>query len=121
MTPIAQQTVAVSREGGGVGGLRLWLIYQDANSGYDTYDSAVVVAPDEDAARNTHPRGPEYVFGPARLRWQDSPKPQWFRPALASQCADDTWAPPENVGVRPLGVALPQSNPGVILASFNAG
>jgi len=37
--------------------MKLWLISQDVNNDYDTYDCAVVAAVDEDAARHTHPRG----------------------------------------------------------------
>jgi hypothetical protein len=35
--------------------LYLWKIYQSTNTGYDTYDAAVVVAETEDEARRIHP------------------------------------------------------------------
>ena len=35
-------------------GLKLYRISQTVNTGYDTYDSAVVVAESEDAAREIH-------------------------------------------------------------------
>ena len=35
--------------------MNLYLISQDHNDDYDTYDSAVVAAENEDAARETHP------------------------------------------------------------------
>ena len=38
-------------------GLKLYRISQTVNTGYDTYDSAVVVAESEDAAREIHPDG----------------------------------------------------------------
>ena len=37
----------------------LYLITQSSVRGYDTYDRAVVCAPDEDTARRTHPNGYE--------------------------------------------------------------
>lgn len=78
--------------------MNLYLISQEENLGYDTHDSAVVAAEDERAARNTHPG-----FGEWGENW-------------------GSWAPsPEHVTVRLLGVAEPGTEPGVILASFNAG
>lgn len=75
--------------------LKLYLISQNANSDYDTYDSAVVAAYDEEEARNTHPDGDwEYNY---------------------------SWAEPEEVSVKYIGIATTDIEPGVVLASFNAG
>lgn len=71
--------------------MRLWLISQDINSGYDTYDSAVVAAETEDAARNISVGGA------------------------------GTWCKPEHVRVEVIGEALSGTSEGVILASFHAG
>ena len=76
--------------------LCLYHISQAVNNGYDTYDSAVVAAPDEQAAQNTHPGGSEL----ARL---------------------DTWAAPSDVKVRLLGKAAFKGEAHAICASFNAG
>jgi len=81
-------------------GLRLYKIWQDENNDYDTYDSAVVVAADEDAARGTHP----YNYG--------TMDPLKF---------GDLWAPIEKIKVQFLGPAAPGIEAGVIVASFNAG
>lgn len=35
--------------------MKLYLLTQDVNNDYDTYDSAVVVAANEEEARNIHP------------------------------------------------------------------
>ncbi len=81
--------------------LKLWRIYQDVNSDYDTYDSAVVVAEDAVAARSIHPNGPNgWRFG-----------------------GGGTWAAsPDNVGAVCIGEAAPDLEAGtVVLASFNAG
>lgn len=81
--------------------MKLWRISQDVNRDYDTFDSAVVVAPDEETARRIHPKG----------AWGVTPKPH-----------DSTWAAPEHVGVAYLGEAVDFLVEGqVIVASFNAG
>lgn len=80
--------------------LKLFLIKQDANRDYDTYDAAVVAAPNEEVARTMHPRD-------GRTNWE------WY---------SDTWcSTPEQVEVEYLGYARPGAKQGVILASFNAG
>ena len=79
--------------------MNLYLISQDKNDGYDTYDSAVVVADNEEKARLTHPdsRGIKGVG-------------LWI-----------TWTDPKNVAVELIGTAKPGTKAGVICASFNAG
>jgi hypothetical protein len=77
----------------------LWLISQDYNTDYDTYDSAVVVAETEEEARMIHPSGREAL-----------PKYKW------------DWAPLDAVTCKYLGVADEDLAPGsVVCASFNAG
>jgi hypothetical protein len=83
--------------------MKLFLISQDKNNDYDTYDSAVVAAETEDAARMTHPDGygdPDWPKGEWKVRY---------------------WAPPDDVAVKYLGIAAEGTEPGVICASFNAG
>lgn len=41
--------------------MKIFLISQNDNRGYDTYSDAVVAAPDEDTARTMHPNG--YIWG----------------------------------------------------------
>ena len=77
--------------------LKLYRISQDSNTGYDTYDSAVVAAPDPTAAAQIHPSG--YTD-----RWWHS-----------------TWCSPEYVEVELIGTAAAGVTQGVICASFNAG
>ena len=79
--------------------LYLWLITQDVERGYDTYDSAVVAAYTEEEARKTHPSGDNAAFG--------------------SQFP--TWARPDFVQVARIGRADSTLSPGVVCASFNAG
>jgi hypothetical protein len=77
--------------------VKLWVISQDVNDGYDTYDSAVVAAETEDEARGIYPGG-----------------------SLLSWVVRD-WTTPENVTVRYIGEAAADVVPGVVIASFNAG
>ena len=84
--------------------LKLFLISQRENNDYDTYDSAVVAAPDEDTARNTKPRtGEQMTAEDWRCRYSD-----W--------CSS-----PAAVTVVYLGDAAPGVTPGIVCASYNAG
>lgn len=80
--------------------MNLYLISQDVNNNYDTYDSAVVAALNEEDARKIHPCGD--IFGVDR--WDMY-----------------SWTSPENVKVEKIGRALKDSKQGAILSSFNAG
>ena len=77
--------------------MNIYLLSQYENRGYDTYDSCVVYAESEDAARLILPS--EYVrFG------------------------GGDWAScPENLTVKYLGATGNVADPGVILTSFNSG
>jgi len=78
--------------------MKLYLISQSFDRGYDTFDSAVVVARNEEDARNMLPS--EYAGAPRY----------------------STWAAPEHVTVHYLGTAKAGSKAGdVVMASFNAG
>jgi hypothetical protein len=82
--------------------MKLFLISQDENNYYETYDAAVVCAEDEDQARLIHPCGDpneEYKFG-EYSRWCSSA---------------------DKVNVKFIGDAAPGIPAGVVLASFNAG
>jgi hypothetical protein len=76
--------------------MKLFLIWQDINTDYDTYDSAVVVAPDEESARHSLPAN--WVGG----------------------CEEQHWALPENVHVQYLGESE-ETLPRIVCASSNAG
>jgi hypothetical protein len=84
--------------------LKLWLISQDDNNDYDTYDSAVVVAKSADAARAIHPSA-----------YKDEPVTE--EPEKYS-----SWAVYSKVNAVEIGVAAPALIEGsVVCASFNAG
>jgi hypothetical protein len=79
--------------------MKLYLISQNDERGYDTYDSAVVAAASEEIARKTHPGG-----GDEFNSW------------------DSSWTnDPNKVKVEYLGEAKAGTKEGVICASFNAG
>lgn len=79
--------------------MNLYLISQDVNNDYDTYDSAVVAAKNEEMARNTIPGGLHNTF---------EHNCSWVRS-------------PDQVKVELIGKAKAGTKPGVICASFNAG
>lgn len=79
--------------------MKLWKIEQTDAHGWDTYDSAVVAAETEDAAKAIHP---------GEMEWKDSS----YR----------TWASSPNLVMATyLGEAESNIESGVIVASFNAG
>lgn len=97
--------------------MNIYLITAKNHGGYDTYDSAVVVAESEDAARVTSPS--DYY------RWIDG---QWhcvFAGGVWRARSRDDW--PNNpldsgvVDVQLVGAAAPGSEAGVVCSSYNAG
>ena len=87
--------------------MKLYLISQTENTDYDTYDSAVVMAENEEQARLISPH-----TGLVMTEWE------W------KQKYSDWCSCPDNVSVTYLGEASAEQakkdNP-LILASFNAG
>ena len=79
--------------------MNLYLISQDENNDYDTYDSVIVAAESEKTAR---------LINPDNL-WE-------WRDPYSSWCSS-----PDKVHVKWIGVALDGTEEGIILASFNAG
>jgi hypothetical protein len=74
--------------------MKLWLIAQEHNCNYDTYDSAVVAAETEDEA---------------------------VRVQVGDTGPYGSWAEPEYVTAVYLGEAAEGTSAGLILGSFNAG
>ena len=85
--------------------MKLWLISQNSNDDYDTYDAAVVAAESDEEARHMNPRNGE------RMDWTDAASNQY-----GSWCST-----PDAVLVCLIGEATPGTEAGVVLASFNAG
>jgi len=78
--------------------MNLYLLSQTVNNNYDTYDSCVVAAESEDAARRIHPCGRDVV--------------EWW---------NQTWVDVKDVKIEYIGTAKEGTERSVILASFNAG
>lgn len=91
--------------------MKLWLISQTTNRDYDTWDSAVVVAADEEHARKIHPSD-----DPPIGRYT----PKWWE---GEGNLDRTWCDRlEDVKVAYIGEASDLLTAGtVVCASFNAG
>lgn len=84
--------------------MKLWLLSQDVNNDYYTYDSCVVAAETEEDARVIAPNGKRMPG------WRGRTRRGW------------AWARrPEQVTVKLIGTAEDGTPEGVILASFNAG
>lgn len=90
--------------------MNIYRLTQNTNWGYGTYDSCVVVAPDEAAARLLHPRGNRHWDGRG-----------WIWVWISDYAGEAGWTEPDNVLVEQVGIASPGVSAGVLCASFNAG
>jgi hypothetical protein len=97
--------------------MNLYLLSQTENRGYDTFDSCVVCAPNEEQAKTTHPCGDRYYVEGAG--WIFSDNPEYTSPLRRTSASG--WASPQYVTAHLIGVADPSVNAGVVIASFNAG
>lgn len=86
--------------------MKIYLISQKVNNDYDTYDSAVVCAENENEARKINPGGGEEI----------TDNPDTDGTALYS-----VWCFLKDVQVEYIGEAKEGSVKDVILASFRAG
>ena len=93
--------------------MNLYLISQNENMDYDTYDSAVVAAESEGDAVLTSPSHGNYAWnGKSWLYTRDD--------GTTCDMGGD-WTSPKNVTAKLVGVANEGTEAGVIVASFNAG
>lgn len=93
--------------------MNIYLISQEVNDNYDTYDAAVVAAENKEAASRTHPN--------RRRDWSDKHL-AWVWPGDPDDTYDiNDWTTPKHVTVKLLAENVPNLSAGVILASFNAG
>lgn len=79
--------------------MNLYLLTQNVNNKYDTYDSVVVAAENEEEAR---------LINPDVSGWDNSPYSAWV-------------FAPDQVKVELIGKAVPGTLSGIVLSSFNAG
>jgi hypothetical protein len=89
--------------------MKLWKISQTAHEDWDTYDSAVVAAASEDAARGIHPgMGGDWDNNARCWASESSGYGTWCRTPIL-------------VKVELIGEAVEDTPTGVIVASFHAG
>lgn len=81
--------------------MNLYLISQDANWDYDTFDAAIVAAKSKKEAQMIHP---------SKKDWDGTASDRF-----------ESWTSFENVSVKLIGTAKKGTPKGVILKSFNAG
>lgn len=98
--------------------MKLYLLEQNENLGYDTYDAVVVCAMNADDAKVIYPSD-YYKYNSATGKWH------WWNDTTKEFGGIEnygTWAStPDNVQVTYLGRAMHNIPLGVVLASFNAG
>lgn len=92
--------------------LQIYLLRQNSNRGWDTYDSCVVFAQSEGEACLIHPAGD--------MTWNGSRWVADWEVGVAFEYLHG-WASPDEVEVTLLGEAIPGSKSGVVCRSFNAG
>lgn len=83
-------------------GMNLYRIWQTVNIAYDTYDSAVVCAENEEKAKFIHPEGLDE-------NWDG--KDEDF----------SSWCSINDVQCEEIGQAKDGTLPGIIVSSYNAG
>lgn len=76
--------------------MKLYEIHQSVNNSYDTYDSAIVCAENEEEAKAIHPSG-------------------------IDSCSLNCWCGIKDIKVDYIGEAKEGLQKGVVCASFNAG
>jgi hypothetical protein len=94
--------------------MNLYLISQMENTGYDTFNAAVVAAESETEARRIHP-DENHKWNDFSKKWENDQgrpsSPDWLG-----------WAStPDKVSVSLIGEAASGIDAGVVLASFQAG
>ena len=109
-----------------MGEMKLWRISQTAQTGYDTYDFAIVAARTEEEARFISPeengswgeirvkslRDGEYILKTCWHYYAGDGNPY--------KLPGESWANPDDVVAVLIGDAAPWVATGLILASFNA-
>lgn len=96
--------------------MKLWLISQDVNNNWDTYDSAVVAAETEDEARVIYPDNwniGKNVWNGSRWMWH-------LDDGRILHGSGSSWTSPDSVSVQFLADGY-DGPAGCVLGSFNAG
>lgn len=95
--------------------MNIYLVSQDVEYGYDTYDSFICYAESEEEARTMCPSGHHAWIN---NQWHICYADGTTAPRLYKR---GDWSLPSEVEVELIGKATDDVESGVILASFNAG
>lgn len=97
--------------------MKIFLLSQDMNSGYDTFDSAVVASENENEAKRIDPSG--------FREWSDEKDCWMFMYSDGGRRPEEShnsWVDHiDKISVTEIGIASPNIKKGIICASFNAG
>ena len=94
--------------------MNIYLVEQDVNIGYDTYDSFVVVAENEEIAKHTSPSG-LYV-------WKNEVWNFYYSDGTCKPSSHFGWCLPSGMKVTLIGEADKKyTETTILLTSFNAG
>lgn len=97
--------------------MNIYLLEQNLNNGYDTYDRCVVAAINESAARNTHPS--PFVTHVKDGKWMGT-----YIEGGEYEIEGNDWveySQIDQINVTLIGVANKDFGKAVICSSFNAG
>jgi hypothetical protein len=93
--------------------MNLYLVSQDINNDYDTYDAFIAASESEFDASRVSPDD-YYIWSDEHNSWMFTYSSSELKP-----CKNESWVLPSQVKVRLIGTTdLPA---GVVLSSFNAG
>ena len=101
--------------------LNLYLISQDVNEDWDTFDFVVVAAKNSADAQRTHPDDDSDILWSSKDNMWIGPGPPSDNPKDDYVHINAVWANANQVTVELIGLAIPGTDPGVICASFNVG
>lgn len=101
--------------------MHLYKLTQEINNDYDTYDSAIVCAENEEEARTIHPS--LFVTHYRDGLWYGTRSREPFG-EYENENDGDTWVRPDQldqIKVEYIGEASKELKKGVVLASYSAG
>ena len=93
--------------------MNIYKVSQNKNTGYDTYDSFVIICETEEQARYANPGG--------FYRWHDNAWYFQYSDGREKAENDNTWCDAKDVEVELVGKAEEGKEIGIICSSFNAG
>lgn len=101
--------------------MKIFLISQDLNNDYDTYDSAIVIAENEEDARTINPS--PYVTHVTNEQWMGTYSGGQSKGSEYEQDSHNwiNYKDRDQLKVEYIGEAGKDQERGVVLASFNAG